>query len=235
MKPLQVVILAGGLGTRLRPITSKIPKVMVEIGDKPFLQYQFEYLKNQGFNDFLLLLSYLGEQVENYFQDGKQLKINIQYAYEPEPMGTGGALKLAQNKIREEFLLLNGDTFCPLDYPDFLHKARGISEGGMIAVYKNWEPIAENNMRLEEGGLISAYSKAKETKEMNGVDGGIAYYRRTVLNAIPADKKISFEDEIYPQLIKKKVLWGYFTNTRYYDMGTFERLEIAKKALSHDY
>jgi len=113
---MQVVILAGGKGTRLRPITYQVPKPMVPIHGKPFLQYQLELIKSLGINEVLLLVGYLGKQIEEYFGGGPKFGLNIEYSYENNPLGTGGALKNAEEKLAEKFLLLNGDTFLPMDY-----------------------------------------------------------------------------------------------------------------------
>ncbi len=228
---MQVVILAGGLGTRLKPITEKTPKVMIPIHGKPFLEHQLVYLKKAGFKKFLLLVSYLGEQIENYFKKGMKWGVTIDYSYEEQPMGTGGALKRAGSLLDKTFLLLNGDSFCPINFSHFLSQAIKITEGGMIVVYDNHEKIDKNNMRVEENGFIAAYDKKKVLEGLNGVDGGIAFFHRSILDLILNGKKISLEEEIYPLLIEKKLLRAYFTNIRYYDMGTFERLETVRKLL----
>lgn len=229
---MQVVILAGGLGTRLKPLTEKITKVMIEVHGKPFLEYQFQYLKRFGFKKFLLLVSYLGSQVKDYFQDGQAFGIGIEYNEEKEPMGTAGALKMAASKLAKSFLLINGDTFYPLDFNDFLVRTSALRKGGLIAVYQNQEKVAENNLKVESDGTISAASKDKNPKRLNGVDGGVSFYHKKILDFIPEGKKCSLENEIYPLLIRQRLLRAYFTNLRYYDMGTFERLDVIKKVLS---
>lgn len=228
IQDVQVVILAGGLGTHLRPITESIPKVMIEVNGNPFLEHQFNYLIRAGFKRFLLLVSYLGNVIENYFNDGSKYSIKIDYSYEKELMGTGGALKIANSKLDDSFILINGDTFYPLDYKDFMNSTSSIKDGGMIVVYDNREKIAVNNIKVEPDKAISKYSKKNYTSDMNGVDGGISFFSRDVLNLIPENKKLSLEEEIFPVLIKQRNLKAYFTDIRYYDIGTFERLEIIK-------
>lgn len=229
---MQVVILAGGLGTRLKPLTEKITKVMVEVHGKPFLEHQFRYLKKFGFKKILLLVSYLGDQVKNYFQDGQAFGIKIEYNEEKEPMGTAGALKMAAPKLERSFLLINGDTFYPLNWKDFLSRADAVRQGGLIAVYQNQERVAENNLKVEPGGLISACASNKSPQGLNGVDGGVSFYHKAILDFIPEGEKCSLEKDIYPLLIRQKLLKAYFSNQRYYDMGTFERLDVIEKVLS---
>lgn len=232
---MQVAILAGGLGTRLKPLTEKMPKVMVEVGGKPFLEHQLIFLKGQGFRDFVLLVCYLKEQIQNYFGSGKKWGIRLDYSCEATPLGTGGALKLASPKLDEVFLLVNGDTFFPLDFSDFLNAAESAKGQGLIAVYDNHDLVARNNIRVESDGRISQYGR-QEMPDMNGVDGGVSYYRKSVLDLIPQEKKVSLEEEIYPLLIRRGLLGAYFTTTRYYDMGTFELLEKAqRRLLTRDY
>lgn len=230
-KDVQVVILAGGAGTRLKPITEKLTKVMIGVSGKPFLDHQFNYLKKAGFRRFLLLISYLGNQIEDYFKDGERFGIEISYSYEREPCGTGGALKLAIAKLEDRFVLINGDTFYPLDYNDFLSNAAQIETGGMIAAYDNHDKIATNNLKVEIDNNISKYSKKQYTKDMNGLDGGVAFFFKCVVNLIPEGEKVSFEEEIFPVLINRKELKAYLTNIRYYDMGTFERLDIIRNVI----
>ena len=231
----QVVLLVGGLGSRLNPITKMIPKAMIDVNGKPFLEYQFEYLKKYGFKKYLLLVSFLGEQIENYFQNGQKHGIRIEYSYEKQPMGTGGALKLSTNKLEEKFILINGDTFYSLDYNDFLRKAVSTDKGGMIVVYDNHDKVGTNNIKVEPGNIISNYSKKKNLEFMNGIDGGVSFFTKGVLDLISEGIAVSFEDEIYPILCKQKLLSAYCTSTRYYDMGTFERLELIKKHMSRQF
>ncbi|HKF24702.1 MAG TPA: sugar phosphate nucleotidyltransferase, partial [Candidatus Acidoferrum sp.] len=112
----QAVILAGGLGTRMRPVTETVPKPMIAVAGKPFLQWQLELLATSGIRSALLLVAYLGEQIEQYFGDGRRFGSSIDYAYELSPLGTGGALRNAEQKLRDWFVLLNGDTYLAIDY-----------------------------------------------------------------------------------------------------------------------
>lgn len=228
---MQVVILTGGLGTRLKPITEKIPKVMVEVAGKPFLEHQLGLFKKWGFRDFLLLSCYLKEQVQEYFGSGKKWGVLIDYSCESTPLGTGGALKLASPKLKDRFLLVNGDTFFPIPFDDFIQEAKSLKEGGIIAIYDNHDKVAKNNVRVERDCFLSKYSNHEE-ENMNGVDGGVSLYCKSVLDYIPEKRKVSLEEEVYPLLIQKRLLRAYFTTVCYYDMGTFERLKEANKKLS---
>src|SRR4051812_33410009 len=122
MNPLQAVILAGGLGTRLGTITKETPKPLVNIKGKPFLEWQLQFLADQGVKKFLLLTGYKGEMIENYFGNGKKWGFNISYSQEALPLGTGGALLQAVPKLADRFLLLFGDSFLPVSSVDLFEK-----------------------------------------------------------------------------------------------------------------
>ena len=117
---MQAVILAGGKGTRLSPITDTIPKPMAMVNNRPFLEYMLLMLKRNSFKKILLCVGYLGEKIEAYFGDGNRLGIVIKYSYEKELLGTAGALKLAENILEEEFLVLYGDSYLDIDYRAFI-------------------------------------------------------------------------------------------------------------------
>jgi len=225
---MQVVILAGGLGTRLRPLTFEIAKSMAPVNGRPFLEHQIKYLKQQGMKKILLCVGYLSEQVVEYFNDGKKFGVEIQYSVEREPLGTGGALKNAEGKIGEEFILVNGDTYLPLDYKRLLDFWKQ-KKKNVIVAYNNAEKIVGNNMFVK-GGKVLAYSK-NSSIGMNSVDAGVYVFNRDVLSFIPKNKKVSLETEIFSKLIEQKQLAGYVTSQRFYDMGTPERLKKMEEIL----
>lgn len=227
---MQVVILAGGLGIRLRPLTESVPKAMVAIHGTPFLQYQLELIKSHGFTEILILAGYLGKCIEVYFSDGAKFGLNIRYSYEKIPLGTGGALKKAENKLKKEFLLLNGDTFLPIDYRNLTECFYQSGKTGLIVVYENSENIAPNNIALHKSHLVSGYNK-KNTKGMTHVDAGVIVLKKEVLDLIPEVRKCSLEEEIFHRLIREKNLLAYPTDQRFYDIGCFGELETFKGAV----
>lgn len=227
---MQTVILAGGIGTRLKPITEEMPKPMVPINGTPFLQYQIELLKSFGIKDVLLLVSYLGEQIEKYFGDGSKFGMDITYNYEESPLGTGGALKNAEEKLNDEFLLLNGDTYLPIDYNKLADSFHSCICRGMITVYDNALKIVRSNITFNELNVVTAYSK-KEAIGMTHVDAGAMILRNDILALIPEKKICSLEEEIFCKLVDKKELMAYPTSQRFYDMGTFNELEVIRGVL----
>lgn len=221
---MQVVILAGGLGTRLRPLTYKTHKVMVPIRGKPFLEYQLELLKRNNLNNIVLCVDYLGEQIKNYFKNGEKLGINILYSGGKIPLGTGDALKGAKDILKDEFLLLNGDTFLDIDYQDlisYFHKQQKLAT---IVVFENQPKIMVNNVEIDSKNKVLSYDKRKEGGA-NCVDSGVQVYKKDIFELFPQKKKISLEEEIFPILIQKEEMTAYLTNQKFYDIGTHERLK----------
>jgi len=227
---MQAVILAGGKGTRLRPITCTIPKPLISINGKPFLQHQLEFIKSHLTDEILLLVSYLGEKIEDYFDDGSKFGVKIDYCYEKVPLGTAGALKNAESKIKDEFILFNGDTYLPIDYRkiiDYFHQCKAI---GVVVVYGNSREIASKNIAVNESGLVMNYNK-NNSKKMTHVDAGITAFKKSILDFIPRNKICSLEEDIFPKLIKAKQLYSFATNQRFYDIGTPRELEAIKGIL----
>ncbi|MBI5206283.1 MAG: nucleotidyltransferase family protein [Candidatus Firestonebacteria bacterium] len=227
---MQVVILAGGIGTRLRPLTYKIPKPMVVINNKPFLEYQLAYIKSFNLKKILLLVSYLGDQIEAYFGNGSNFGLNISYSYEKTPLGTGGALKNAEDKLEDNFFLLNGDTFLPINLNEVKENFLKNNKSGIITVYDNSEKIVKNNITIDHLNFVMDYNK-EISSDKTHVDAGVLILKKEVLELISENKVCSLEKEIYNKLIEKKELVGFCTTQRFHDIGSFEELEIARKVL----
>lgn len=229
---MQVVILAGGKGRRLRPITKQVPKPMVFVSGKPFLQHQLEFLRSLGLNRFLLLIGYLGDQIKEYFGDGEKFGVEIVYSYEKNLLGTAGALKNAGRKLDKEFLLLNGDTFLPLDYNKLIKYFKQCGAIGMVSAYGNSEKAIQNNIAIDESNRIIKYDK-ENPKGMAYVDSGAAVFKKELLSFIPRGKFCSLENEVFDKLIKKRELMAFVNSQKFYDMGSFKGLKILKDKLDH--
>jgi len=240
---MQVVIVAGGLGTRLKPITEAIPKPMIEFNGKPFLWYLINSLKNSGFKDIVLCIGYKHEVIEDYFGDNYK-GMKIRYSVEDKPLGTGGAIKHAAKFLDNNFLLIWGDSYFTINYWDVIEKFNKLRTIGLMAVYDNVkEKVGPNNI-FYEGDFVRGYYKRDKhdidlnkhfnssiIEKLNGVDAGISVYSRKILDFFPNEEIFPFEFEIYPQLIKINQLAAFVTDSRFYDIGTFERLEIFKQVL----
>lgn len=229
---MQAVILVGGLGTRLRPLTYKIPKVMVAVKGKPFLEYQLELLKKNKIKNVLLCAGYLAEDIKKYFSRGEKMGLKIIYSIEKKSLGTGGALKNAENLLESQFLLLNGDTFLDIDYVDLFSYFGKSKRTGALAVFKNKPKIIKNNILADSNNEIANYNKKKEGLA-NFVDAGVQAFDKKIIDLIPPGKAVSLEEEIWPVLIEKKELIVYPVSQRFYDIGTFKRLKIFESIIDN--
>ena len=226
----QVAILAGGLGTRLRPITEKIPKPMVPVAGEPFLHWQLLDLKSQGYTRVLLLVSYLGEQVQSHFGDGSALGLNITYSFEPEPLGTGGALKHALAKLDDEFILLNGDSFlrAPLAQMesalDPSNRESDLGVQAIVSVYDNHDPVPViPNLKVKNGRVLDYKKDASPLEGFDKIDSGIYVMKRSLLES---EMRERFQlADLWTPLIKTGRLGAFEVRERFYDIGTAERLK----------
>lgn len=227
---MQVVILAGGLGLRLRPITDKIPKVMLNINGKPFLYYVLELLKSKSFKKVLILIGYLGEQIKDYFGDGKKFGLSLSYSFEESLLGTGGAIKKAASMIDSNFLLIYGDTYLEFDYHDFIKTYYKLDKTGFMCVYTNKQKDFKDNVLMNSNNRIIKYDK-NNLVGLSGVDAGIFVFKKKVLDLIPSGRNVSFEECVYQKLISRKEFFAYPTDKKFLDIGNFEMLKRAKKVL----
>lgn len=228
---MQAVILAGGLGTRLGQITEKIPKPIVEICGKPFLYYLLEYLKDLNIKDVLLLTGYLGEKIEGVFGDGEGMGLNIKYSKEPTPLGTGGALSYAREKLQDIFFLLNGDTLLKFDYHklfDALNEKNSCSSVITAFCDKNNVLNTKGNLRIDEKGLVEGYSRTADNT-YNYIESGVSLYKKEIFSLFGGKERFSLEEEVFPKLIEQKRLWAYFVTEPFYDMGTPQGIERLTK------
>ena len=236
---VQAVILAGGLGTRMRPVTETIPKPMISVAGKPFLQHQLELLRSSGVDRSLLLVAYLGEKIEEYFGDGGKFQTNISYSYEPTPLGTGGALKYAEQKLQNIFVLLNGDTFLPVDYSAVVLKFTTLRCKALIVAYK--KPMGTlsalpadhvpNNLLVARDGKVEAYRK-HDPEGLTHIDAGAIVLSKEILKMLHPGRKCSLEEEIFPLLISAGEMYAWETSEPFYDMGSPAGLAALEEKLA---
>ena len=226
---------------RLRPITEKVPKPMVEINNRPFLEYQLELLAKNDIIEVVLLAGYLWEKIHEHFGDTyttrSGAKLDLKYSVEPRFLGTGGAVKNAEKLIDQYFFVVYGDSYIDLEYQAMAEMLLSSGKLGLISVYDNSEKIANNNVQVDQTGLVQQYNKHQESPEMNGVEAGAMVFSKEILELIPdvsklkPQQKISLEMDVYPKLINQNQLLGYLTNIRFYDMGTFGRIKTISEVL----
>lgn len=227
MTPNQAVIICGGLGTRLRPLTYDIPKSMVPINNRPFLEYLVNHFESQGIKRFVFCAGHLHEHIKKHFGDGSEFGVEIKYSIEEEPLGTGGALLNAAELLDERFFISYGDSILPIELAHLVGLYGSQPALGVITVYDNNENLAPNNVLLAEDGLVLAYSKDRCTDNMNGVEAGLSLLSKNILE-LAITKKFSLEVDLFPKLINRGRLFGVLTSQRFYDIGTPEGLEQGK-------
>jgi D-glycero-D-manno-heptose 1,7-bisphosphate phosphatase len=203
-RPRQAVILAGGRGTRLRPLTDTRPKPMVEICGKPFLEYQVEQLHEQGFNRVLLLLGYLPEVVQGYFEDGRRWGMRIEYSVTGVDDDTGRRVKLAEPYLDPCFVLMYCDNYWPMQFELMWERFRASALPAMITVYSNRDGYTQNSVRVESDGKVSIYDKSCSHPDLNGVEISYAILERDIVNLLSAGNCL-FETSVYPRLAKQKL------------------------------
>jgi len=220
---MKAVILAGGLGKRLREVVRDKPKSMAPVLGKPFLQYQIEQLKKYNIIEIVLCVGYLANQIKSYFQDGTKFGVNIRYAEEKNPLGTAGALKNARNYLENEtFLVLNGDSYSGVDFLKFIQFHREKRGKGTILLAGVCQAEDYGLVKLDEDNRITGFfEKPGKTCSGSIINAGVYLLEPQVLNYIPERRQISLEREIFPHLLKKKVpLFGYLTSDYFIDIGT---------------
>ena len=230
-RPTQAVIFAGGRGTRLRPITDRVPKPMIPFYGKPFLEYLIELLRQQGFQRIILLLGYLPDAIRDYFGDGSKWGVEIGYSVSPEADDTGRRIKLAASRIDPTFLLVYCDNYWPMRIAEMLHVFRRADVPGLITVYENSDAYSRDNVRIDSNGLVSLYDKSRTAPGLGGVDIGFMIMKREILDLLP-DENVSFEAVVLPQLVVARQLCAYVTAHRYYSVGTHERLPLTEEFLA---
>ncbi len=216
---IPVAILAGGLATRLRPITEKIPKSLIPVAGKPFLAHQLELLRSRGVRRAVLCVGYLGEMIQRQFGDGSAFGLRLDYAFDgPKLLGTGGALKRALPLLGMEFFALYGDSYLPIQYRPVAEFFRRSGKSGLMTVYRNEGRYDTSNVVFRDGSVV-VYDKKNRLPEMQHIDYGLSLFQATVFNAYPAGKPFDLA-EVMGRLVREKQLAGYEVRERFYEMGS---------------
>jgi NDP-sugar pyrophosphorylase family protein len=216
---IPVAILAGGLATRLRPITEKIPKSLVPVAGKPFLAHQLELLHARGIRRAVLCLGYLGEMIQRDFGDGHAFGLRLDYSFDgPKPLGTGGAIKHALPLLGDEFFVLYGDSYLPVEYRPIAEFFRHSGKLGLMTVYRNEGRYDTSNVVFHDGE-IAVYDKKNRPPEMRHIDYGLSLFKAAVFNSYSADEPFDLA-EVMSKLVRQKQLAGFEVRERFYEMGS---------------
>jgi NDP-sugar pyrophosphorylase family protein len=192
-------------------------------------------LARQSLTDVVILTGYLGRQIEEYFGDGSRLGLQIRYSREPQPLGTGGAIREARQLLSDPFLVIYGDSYLPIEYAIVVERLVGSDAVGLIIVYHDQAGVTSvrPNVAQDSAGRVTRYDKqAAQDPELNYIEAGVLAFRRCVLEDIPPEGAVSLEQQVYPRLIARKALLGMTTTQRFYDIGTPERLRALEELLA---
>ena len=227
---LPVAILAGGLATRLRPITENIPKSLVEVAGAPFICHQLKYLERQGIKKVTLCLGYLGEMVQSVIGDGQKFNIDITYSFDGNSLlGTGGAIKKALPLLSDTFFVLYGDTFLPIEFSKVEEKFFESPKSSLMTIFENSNQWDKSNVSYIGGNLIK-YNKHFPSTNMTYIDYGLGVLSKTAFDVYDADQCFDLS-EIYEKLCHKSDLEGYTVAHRFYEIGSHQGLEETAKFL----
>lgn len=232
---MQAILLAGGLGTRLRSVVNDRPKPMALVEDKPFMEYLIQELKKNGITDIVMAVGYKGSMVEDYFEDGKAQGVHIQYSYEEEPLGTAGAIKNAASKLQEDtFFVLNADTFYKMDYQKLIENNKA-ADAIMTLVLREVDDISRYGKATLTDGILTGFNEKTADSVPGTINGGVYLLKKDILDEIP-EGKVSLENEIIPKLLDKKACISGIVNDGYFiDIGVpedyFKFIEDVKKGV----
>jgi NDP-sugar pyrophosphorylase family protein len=219
MADVPAAVLAGGLATRLRPITEKVPKAMVEVAGRPFIDHQLALLRRNGMRRVVLCLGYLGEQVERHLGDGSALGMEVRYSYDGDRLlGTGGALLRAAPLLGPAFWVLYGDSYMDIDYAAVLRHFLAGQFDGLMTVLHNENRWDRSNVVFRDGRLL-CYNKRSPQPEMTHVDYGASLLRASALARLPADQPCDLAD-LYTELVAEGRMTGYEVTQRFYEIGS---------------
>lgn len=228
---IDVVILCGGKGERLRPLMSDRPKPLAEIDGRPFLDILIDYVASFGFRRFILCIGYMGDMLRQHYQNYKKgdVSLTILFSEEKKPMGTAGAIKNAQPFIKSNpLLVMNGDSFCQLNLNEFI--SFHIKKKALFSIVVSNIHNTRNcgKVVLDKSGRVIGFSeKIKSKSASNFANVGIYLLDKVIFSEIPEDKKCLLEYEIFPKIVNKR-FYGFITQEGFIDIGTPERFKQAQ-------
>jgi len=217
---MQTVILAGGLGTRLKSIAGDLPKALVPAAGKPFIERQLELLRKNGLNEVLLCIGYKGEMIETLLGDGSSLRMKIKYSREDESklMGTAGAIINAYPLLQDHFIVLYGDSYLPTDYRKVINAFHERGCNALMCVYRNENKWDQSNVAIE-GNMVIFYSKNTEGRKLEYIDYGLSIYKKSVIeHYLTAELPLDL-GQIQRELVARRQMAAFEVRERFYEIG----------------
>lgn len=214
-----VVIIAGGIATRLRPMTVNVPKAMLPIAGKPFIAHQLDLFKKNGLQRVVICSSYLSEQIEDFVGDGSRFGLSVSFSVDGDKLlGTGGAIKKALPLLEDVFFVIYGDSYLDVNFKNVYDYFLSQSGLGLMTVLKNRNVWDSSNIVFKEGRIIN-YDKVIKTQNMEYIDYGLGILNKSVFEVM--NKQEIFDlSELYKKIINMQKMIGYEVVTRFYEIGS---------------
>ena len=216
---MQAAILAGGLGTRLRPLTNRVPKAMAPVNGRPFLEYELELLASHGVDDIVLCVGYKGEVIRSHFGDGSKFGVRIRYSSEGERLlGPIGALKMAERYLRGSFFVTYGDAYLRMDYRGMMDALLAQEEPALMAVYRNEGMFGRSDV-VVEGGFVTKYDKLYSAPGMSWINFGVTALKKEALGRVESGRVVD-EQTFYGGLAARRELRAFEVGERFWEIGS---------------
>lgn len=224
----QMVILAGGMATRLYPVTKTIPKAMLDINGEPFIAHQLRLIKKKGISDVLICAGYLGEQIKDYVKEGQTFNLNVQYSFDGEKLlGTAGALRKAVHYLADDFYIMYGDSYLDVDYEDIYRVYGESNKDGIMTIIENRNMWDKSNVLYEEGKIV-LYDKKQHNDKMHFVDYGLSILKNEEIRKLP-ENDISDLSEVFKKMVQEQRMAAYIETKRFYEIGSVAGIEETKQ------
>lgn len=217
---MQVIILAGGLGTRLYPVMKDLPKPMAPVGNKCFLEIIIELMKKNGLTDFIFCVRHMAEKIVDYFGDGSRFGVKISYSTEEVPLGTGGAIGLLRYMINETFCVLNGDTYQELDLGDCIVKHKASGAIGTMTLVKVRDSSRYGQVITDPGGYVTDFHEKGIVVQESYINTGLYVLEPAVFDYIPQNKFVSLEKDVFSAILENDKKINTYKNVKnFFDIG----------------
>jgi N-acetyl-alpha-D-muramate 1-phosphate uridylyltransferase len=228
---LPLAILAGGLATRLGAMTEQLPKSLVEVGGRPFVEHQFELLRRHGFEDIVMLVGHFGQMLYETIGDGRRHGLRLTYSFDsPQPLGTGGAVRRALPALGPAFFVMYGDSYLECDYRAIERAFLSSDKSGLMTVYRNDNRFDCSNVVYADGNILH-YNKHLRTPDMSYIDYGLGAFRRTAFELWPDNEPFDLA-AVYQRLLTMGDLAGFEVAERFYEIGSHAGLEATRAHLA---
>jgi NDP-sugar pyrophosphorylase family protein len=225
-----VAILAGGLATRLKPITESVPKLLVEVAGEPFFSHQIRLLKNAGLTRIVLCVGYLGDRIVEQYGNGSRWGVQIEYSFDgPKLLGTAGALIRALPLLGDAFYVLYGDSYLPIDYGAVGRSFAASGKQGLMTVFENREKYDSSNVLYRDGAIV-AYDKKVKVPGMRHIDYGLGVFKPSAFDGFPKDEVVDLAD-VQRALLARGQLAAFEAMTRFYEIGSLDGLRELDRLL----